>query len=229
MKNIINKKAVTISLFVLIGLLTLQVPLAKIYGTDGKFSLFDAFAPTAGAFLGTVPGVISVLAMRLVDYAVHGTSIDRGMVLRLFPVAFGAIYFANKKKHEYFNIIIPVISIVAFNLNPVGREVWYFSMYWLIPIAMHFVKDRFVFARSLGATFTQHSIGGALWVWFLHLPPQAWIALIPIVAIERFAIAVGMTASYLLFNNLLSALKNYMKTKNMDLSIQINENDLVKK
>lgn len=229
MKNILKNKLISISLFITLGFFALQIPLTQIYGTAGKFSLFDSFAPIAGAFLGSIPGIFAVLGMRIVDYAIHGTEIDKGMIIRLFPVVFGAIYFVNKKKFEKLNIIIPVISIIAFNLHPVGRSVWFFSLYWLIPIAMHFFKDKSLFARSLGATFAQHSVGGALWIWFLNMPAELWIALIPIVAIERFAIAVGMSGSFLAFNNIFGELSNYLKKKNINLNLQINKKYLFRK
>jgi hypothetical protein len=65
-------------------------------------------------------------------------------------------------------------------------------------------------ARTLGATFTAHAVGGALWITFMHLPKAAWIGLIPVVAIERISFALGMALFYILVNNLIGVL---MKAK----------------
>jgi len=61
-------------------------------------------------------------------------------------------------------------------------------------------------ARALGATFTAHSIGGAIWIWVFNLPAAVWVSLIPIVVIERGIFALGISASYILMNNILAYL-----------------------
>ena len=68
---------------------------------------------------------------------------------------------------------------------------------------MHFFRERSVFARALGATFTQHSVGGALWIWVFHLKAPLWIGLIPVVWKERLLMAAGITLTYILFNYIL--------------------------
>lgn len=205
--NSLNKKQFIFSIiFTLVGLAAMQVPLTYLVGSQARFTLFDSFAPIAGGFLGSFPGAISVLLMQFFNFLIHGANIlDTGTVIRFLPMMFAAIYFGKRTK---INLIIPIIAIIAFNLNPIGRSVWYFSLYWLIPVACYFFQERFLFAKSLGATFTAHSVGGALWIYFFHLPKLAWVALIPVVAIERFSFAIGITVSYLVFNNVLNYINN---------------------
>jgi len=62
-------------------------------------------------------------------------------------------------------------------------------------------------ARALGATFTAHAVGGALWIWVFALPAPVWISLIPIVALERSLFALGICVSFVLVNNLLAFLE----------------------
>ena len=45
---------------------------------------------------------------------------------------FAAYYFGSKKRN--LSIIVPIIAIAAFILHPVGREVWFFALFWTIPI-----------------------------------------------------------------------------------------------
>jgi hypothetical protein len=200
-----NKQQFNI-IFTLLGFAALQIPLTHIVGSQAKFTLFDSLAPTAGAFLGSLPGVIAVFAMQFFNLAIHGFKIfDAGTIIKLFPMIFAALYFSKRSK---INFIIPLLAIIAFNLNPIGHTVWYYSLYWIIPIVCYFFQERFLLARSLGATFTAHAVGSTLWIYFFHLPKEAWIALIPVVAIERLSFMVGIAASYLILNNVLNFINN---------------------
>src|SRR3990172_1095426 len=58
--------------------------------------------------------------------------------------------------------IISVFIIMFINLHPIGRTVWFYSIYWLIPLIVWPFRNNFLLARSLGATFTIHAVGGAI-------------------------------------------------------------------
>ena len=196
-KNI--KKVLFFIAFIALGFLALQVPLTKLAGSKATFTVFDAFGPIAGAFLGTIPGALAVLLMQGFNFLVQGANFsDTGTLIRLLPMVFAAIYFARKMP---LNVIIPALAIVSFIANPVGREVWYFSLFWTIPIICYCFQDRWLIARSLGATFAAHSVGGALWIWLVPLPAAVWIGLIPVVIMERLVFAAGIAIAYLAVNN----------------------------
>jgi len=198
-KSFNKKKAIFFLVFTAVGFATLQVPLTHLMGSKVTFTLFDAFGPIAGGFLGGVVGAISVLAMQVFDFIIHGGHIqDAGTIIRLFPMMFAVAYFSKKR---ILNVIIPLIAVIAFVINPIGRTVWFFSLFWVIPIACYFFQERSLLARSLGATFTAHAVGGALWIYFIPLPAAVWAGLIPIVIIERVAFTIGIVATYLAFNN----------------------------
>lgn len=189
-----------ISVFTLLGIIALQIPFTRLLGSGTNFTLFDFFAPSAGAFIGTVPGVIAVFLMQLINLLIHGgKTIDLAGFIRLFPTLFAVAYFAKKRTS---NILIPVLAIIGFNLNPVGRSAWQYSLFWLIPIAAHFFRKN-LFIRSLGATFTAHAVGGVLWVWAFGLSRGIWLALIPQVIMERIVMAAGITASYVILSKVL--------------------------
>ncbi|MBI4281331.1 hypothetical protein HY625_00755 [Candidatus Uhrbacteria bacterium] len=193
-----------IAIFTILGFLALQVPVAQLVGSKAKFTLFDAFGSIAGSFIGTMPGVVAVFLMQLFNFFVHGANVlDSGTMIRFFPSLFAVAYFSRKSR---FGIIVPLLAIVAFNVNPIGRSVWYFSLYWLIPIVCHFLRGRFLFVRALGATFTAHAVGGALWIWAFALPKAVWVSLIPVVAMERALFTVGIVATYVVCTNLLGYL-----------------------
>jgi len=199
-----KKKILLILIFAALGLLAMQVPLAAVAGSKVKFTLFDSFGPIATGFIGTIPGIIAVALMQLANFFIHGAQVlDAGTIIRFFPMLFAAWYFGKARKA---NIVIPILAIIAFNLHPIGRSAWYYSLFWLIPVACEFLREKFLLARALGATFTAHAVGGALWVWVFGLSKAIWTSLIPMVAMERVIFAVGITVSYLVMNNLLAVL-----------------------
>lgn len=200
-----KKAVIFVIIFAALGLLLMQFPLTQLAGSSVKFTLFDFFGPVAAGFIGTIPGLVAVAAMQLGNFLLHGAIVvDAGTIIRFFPMLFAAWYFGKKGRAV---LIVPVLAIIAFNLHPIGRSVWYFSLFWLIPLLAHrFYK--FLPARALGATFTAHAVGGAAWIWTFNLPASVWNSLIPVVAMERAMFAFGICATYLVLNNLMYLLEN---------------------
>jgi|SRR3989344_3180588 len=201
-----KKRTVFTIIFAGLALAALQIPLNQLVGSNAKFTLFDSFGPIAAGFLGTIPGIIAVFLAQLANFLIHGAQIlDTGTIIRFFPMLFAAWYFGKARKA---NIVIPILAIIAFNLHPIGRSAWYYSLFWLIPIACEFLRDRSLIIRALGATFTAHAVGGALWVWTFGLSKEIWTSLIPTVAMERAMFTVGICVTYLAMNNILAVLDN---------------------
>lgn len=196
-----KRNVLFISIFAVIGFAALQIPITQLVGSKATFTVYDTFAPISGAFIGSIPGVIAVFLMQFFNVLLHGAHIeDMGTIIRFFPMLFAVAYFARKGR---LNIIVPVLAIIVFLAHPIGRSVWYFALFWLIPLAAYFLHERFLFVRALGATFAAHAVGGALWIWAFSLPAPVWNSLIPIVAVERLLFAIGITISYVAVNNLL--------------------------
>ncbi|HBV32966.1 TPA: hypothetical protein DIC39_02145 [Patescibacteria group bacterium] len=220
---ITKKNLLFIAIFAILGFIALQIPVAQLEGSKVKFTVYDAFAPVAGSFIGGIPSVMAVFLMQFFNFLAHGAHIeDAGTIIRFFPMLFAVLYFARKGK---FNLVIPVVAIAAFITHPIGREVWYFSLFWTIPIATYFFRDRFLVARALGATFTAHAVGGALWIWTFSLPAPIWNSLIPIVVAERLLFAFGIAGSFVLVNNLLGFLA---KKRVLNLGFYIDPKYLIK-
>lgn len=211
MKDLFQRKKITLFasflIFSILGFIALKIPFRNILGSDMNFTLFDFFAPTAASFFGGTFGVISVILMRLIHTITTGASFDKTTIILFIPAIFGTLYFAKKNK---LNLIIPALAMLLFIVHPIGKNVWYYSLFWLIPIAAYFFREKSLYIRSLGSTFTQHAIGGVLWLYAFNLPEELWISLIPIVFLERFIIAGGISLSYVLFNNIFALIKkNY--------------------
>lgn len=196
--------------FIALGFIALQIPVNVLAGSKVKFTFFDLLAPISGAFLGSFVGIISVLVVQVINLVLHGFSgVDNSSVLKLvatlrfLPLIFGVWCFAKK---EGKLLVVPALAIVAFNLHPIGRTVWFYSLFWIIPFLMWPLRDRFLLARSLSSTMTAHAVGGAVWIWAFNLPANVWVSLIPVVILERSIFALGISAFYILSNNLLSIL-----------------------
>ncbi len=206
MKKQTQKKTLFVAVFALLGLLAMQVPFSQLVGAENvRFSLFDFYGPIAGAFVGSGLGLITVAVMQVFGWAIGGFSTETAQLIRLLPMLFAVLYFAKQSK---WTLLVPIAAMLAFWAHPEGRAAWYYALYWTVPILAYFFHNKFLFARALGSTFTAHSVGGALWIWAFGMKAELWISLIPIVWKERMLMAIGISLTYILFNYLMSALKN---------------------
>ena len=237
-----------------------RINFSKLVGAENQFfTLFQFFGPVAGAFLGPVVGVLSVLIAEVSSYLILGKTFTLINVLRLLPMLFAAWYFGTKK--DKISFLIPAAAIVLFIAHPVGRQVWFFSLFWTIPIIIKILPKKYsekllkifinvilitlaviinivypqfrtigyllaflfvilvfniyskVSVKSLGATFTAHSVGGAMWNYIFPMTKAAWIALIPVVIYERLLFAGGIAISFVLLNTLLDKLSSKTKAE----------------
>lgn len=183
----------------------MQVPFSNILGSQIKFNLFDFYGPIAGAFMGSIWGLLLVAAMQFCNWAFHGFSTDTATLIRFLPMLLSVLYFARKTP---FILLVPGAAMIAFWIHPEGRQAWYYAFYWLIPFAMYFLRDKFLFSRALGTTFTAHCVGSVLFLYAFNLKAVVWTGLIPIVWMERGLMAIGITLTYMAFNFLLAVLIN---------------------
>lgn len=196
MKNF-RKNLTFVIFFFLLGLIALNIPFTSLLGANVRFTLYDFLAPTAGIYLATLPGILTVFLIQLVNFLIHPDSLTGiGSLIRLFPVLFAVYYFSQKRS---VNLLIPLLSMLIFNLHPIGRSAWQYSLLWLIPVMAHYFRKNLLL-RSLGATFTAHAVGGALWVWAFGLSREMWLALIPQTLMERALMAGGISVSFFALN-----------------------------
>ena len=130
---------------------------------------------------------------------------------------FAAVYFAsNRKNLSKASSFIPLVCMGLFWLHPVGQQAWFYALYWLIPLAGKFLSKR-LFFRSLGSTFTAHAVGSTLWLYTVPMPAEAWIALIPVVAMERILFAAGISVSFVALNTVLSHYETFIPANALKL------------
>jgi len=208
-----TKRIIFLLIFIAMVLIGKKINFSSVIGAENQFfTLFQFFGPIAGAFLGPLFGVISVLGAELADFLLVGKAFSLINLVRLTPMLFAAYYFGTKKKN--LSILIPLICMALFVLHPIGRQAWFYSLYWLIPVFGKVLPKKIpgkLFFKSLGATFTAHAIGSTAWLYTIPMTPQQWIMLIPIVAYERFLFASGIAISYVAINTVLDKLVNKLK------------------
>ncbi len=200
-----------------------QINFSQLVGAENQFfTLTQFFGPISGGFLGPLLGGLAVLLAQGANLVLFGKNFELLTLLRLLPLVFAAIYFGGVKKKELLKsdwiVLVPLLAIILFVLHPVGREVWYFSLYWTIPILVRLFFAEKLFFKSLGATFTAHAVGGVIWIYTLNTATELWNGLIPVVAYERMLFALGITASYLVMNTLLLKIENRLPKKIIQLN-----------
>ncbi len=208
-----TKKIVFLLLFIGGALIAARINFSTLVGsTNQTLTMFQFFGPIAGAFLGGIFGIVTVLASQIINNLLLGKEWTLVTVLRLLPMLFAVFYFAyfhNKQKYKTaVMILVPVLAIILFNLHPIGRQAWYYSLFWLIPI-LAVVGEKLhgkLFFRSFGATFTAHAIGTIVWVYTVPMTVEQWTALVPITAYERFAFGIGIAVSFVVVNTLLDVI-----------------------
>lgn len=204
-----------LALFALLVLVGRSVNFSKIVGSENQFfTLYQFFGPVAGRFLGTTFGIASVLVAEIAQLVITGKEWSIINLLKLTPMVFAAYYFGSKKRIT--SSIIPGVCMLLFWLHPTGREAWPYALYWLIPIIGRILPNKTklrLIAQSFGATFTAHAVGSVLFLYTIPMSSAEWLALIPVVALERFFFGSGIALSYVAINAGLGLLDEKMRLK----------------
>jgi hypothetical protein len=200
------KRLLFVLIFGIVALAAYKINFSQLLGAENQFfTLFQFFGPIAGSFLGPFLGAASVLVAEILNFLLAGKAFSWVNLFRLTPMLFAAYYFG--KKGSKFVALVPVMCMALFIMHPVGGQIWYYSLYWLIPLAAAFFPNR-LFMKSLGATFTAHAVGSIIFLYTLPTTLGLWQMLIPVVAFERVMFALGITFSYIAVNAVLSRLEN---------------------
>ena len=103
--------------------------------------------------------------------------------------------------------------MLLFWMHPGGQPAWFYALYWLIPIAAALKYNDKLVTKAIGATFTAHAIGSIAYLYAFNLGPEVWLALIPVVAIERLLFTSGIITSYVMLNTVLDRMKAIVPQK----------------
>ena len=227
MKSIFTKKRIIFGLiFLVLVFIGNKVNFSPLVGAPNQFfTLFQFFGPIVGYFMGPIFGVATVLGAEALDFVVVGKAFTLLNLVRLTPMLFAAYYFGTKKKS--ISVAVPLAMMAIFIAHPIGRQVWFFSLFWMIPVIVALLPKRFsqnTFLKSLGATFTAHSVGGAAWVWTVPMTAVQWTALIPVVIFERLLFTAGITLSFIAANYMLDKVVSRFKVNNPVEVVHVEKN-----
>jgi hypothetical protein len=191
-----------ILIFIAISIVASNITLNKVWGANGQtFTLFEFIAPLPAAFLGPLEGIAVVLIAKGFSIVFSSAPFDYITFLRIIPALFGAYIFSKFKENKFSifqNCLIVLSAIFLFVIHPIGQKAWLYSMLWLIPLILNLIPSKNLFFRSLSATFTQHAVGGVIWIYFVSAAnPEFWLSLIPITLLERLIFATVISFSYL--------------------------------
>lgn len=161
------------------------------------FSATSLVMPLSGAFGGTFGALLTcIFAMGF--KLMTGTIFSLHFLAYFVPGLCAALYFAS---HSWvIRVLVPAACMMFFIVHPIGHQVWYYSLYWMIPIALYFSRRNTLFLEALGSTFVAHAVGSVIWLYTMPMVPAMWLALIPVVFVERILFAVGMVCLHHVFS-----------------------------
>jgi hypothetical protein len=152
------------------------------------FSALNCVGPIAGSFLG-VSGSWMIYGLRTV-VRLCTMGVTAAQLLNGVPTLCASLYLATT--HWAIACGLPLTCMVLFWLHPVGVAAAPYALYWLIPVAVFYVQSNNLFFKALGSTFVAHAVGSIIWLYTVPMTSAAWLALIPVVAVERLLFATGM-------------------------------------
>lgn len=156
------------------------------------FSATNLMYPLGGYFLG-VSGSCVWFVLSFCIRLLSGTPISLCFVHGI-PGFCAALYMVSP--HVLIRLVLPIVCMGFFIAHPIGFQAAPYSFYWLIPVALYFLKRRSLFLEALGATFIAHAVGSVFWLYLVPMPIAYWWILIPVVSVERLFFATGVVLVY---------------------------------
>ena len=186
-------RKITLIILSLLGFLALSIfKISWIVGSNFSFfSIGNAVSPLVG-IIG-MPYVLIVFAIRFfARVMLYKTSYY--VALYHLPTLCASYYWASKSR--LLAIVVPLVCMMLFMLNPIGIQAAPYVLYWLIPIILGYMNSKSPIASAFISTFIAHAVGSVVWLYMVPMSADAWLALIPVVAVERFCFASLMIFVY---------------------------------
>lgn len=195
LKNVSNKTIIALCLWLATLAASCYIPLANLSGSLRHIlSGINVVLPIAGGLfgLGMVCSLVSSLWLFKVVFLTKALTFGIPSACAMLSWAANAQADKLSKLLNFLvNALLPTICMAIFMLHPASSAAWPYALYWLIPIALwatHGTHSSLLLA--LQSTFIAHAVGSIMWVFLVPMTAHQWLALIPVVAIERFGIAL---------------------------------------
>lgn len=157
------------------------------------FSASNSVLPLAGAF-GGVMGSGLVFLLRQIVHLICFKTVSVSFLAFCVPGLCASLYWSTH--HYVIRLLLPIACMGLFVIHPVGAEAFIYSLYWLIPVVLFFIPRKSLFLQALGSTFVAHAVGSVIWLYTVPMTASMWIALMPIVLVERILFALGMVVAH---------------------------------
>jgi len=176
------------------------IKLSFIVGSKAAFfSAGHCVSPLVGLYSGVGMSVIALcIRSSLTSYTLHMT--PHLALAYHIPTFFAALYLATiaQPKVNFLQragmALLIVACFAAFGLHSVGSQAVAYTAFWLIPLLSTLIAHNNRFFHALASTFTAHAVGSVIWLYSVGpVSPAAWLALMPVVVVERLLFASGMT------------------------------------
>lgn len=159
------------------------------------FGLINMMFPAAGALLGFWTCMPMILL-----YVIIKKAFGFGMLTAGLPTLCAMANWSLLNKKNMFikvilQLILPALCMALFMMHPVAGQAWPYALYWVIPMALFFVSSSTFFV-ALSSTFIAHAVGSIMWLYAMPMTSEQWLALIPLVAVERLVFAGGAALFY---------------------------------
>jgi hypothetical protein len=170
------------------------INISAVFGISRAFGLFSMVAPVTGVSGAGLLGLFCALVRRFLWH--HSDAVSWVVRAAHVPTICATAYWSFS--HAAIRILIPIVCMILFWLHPIGAQAWPYALYWFIPILVYIPSTKNnIFCTALGSTFVAHGVGSVITLYLMSaLTPAQWLALIPVVAVERLICATVMFASY---------------------------------
>lgn len=206
MNNPTNKQWTNAATAIVLAKMSSFLKISFVFGSFFTwFSASSIAIPLIGSFGGSTCGIAFFTASLLIRL-VFGYGISLKILAFYIPGLCASLYLAQRS--ALLALGVPLICMIAFIAHPASNGAYIYCAYWLIPMVLGNIRYRSLFTRALTATFIAHAVGSTIWIYTSPTTPAFWITLIPIVAVERFIYATGITLMHKALTLVSSSKKN---------------------
>jgi len=161
------------------------------------FSAINITGPLLGHYNGIGSFLLLLMRKKFTSFYSLASCMSNGLFNPLvysIPTIIASGYWFGS--HRFIRMGLPILCMALFIVHPIGREAFFYSLYWLIPLIVHMMPVQMAFTEALGTTFLAHGIGSVLMLYCMPMSAEYWLGLMPVVIIERLLFASGMTALF---------------------------------
>lgn len=162
------------------------------------FTLATVTKPLIAALAG-LPTLLLYSILHYITHAPYPLALSGRTLAFYVPGIFAGLYWRNN--HWLIRYAVSLCCIIAFLLHPQGNGAAPYCLFWIIPILAAQATQHNSLLLALGSSFTAHAVGSVIWIYATGMSSAQWLALIPLVLVERCFIALILSTVYELATN----------------------------